>query len=117
MVAIVQNPSMHLLVVLVGRSSLASLVSGNLLLDPRPPLLPVELVLFSGQRLLLPLLSVLLGRLEDGVLSDGSVGRSVNLLDIVRSNVVGKVGRELLLESDISKVVDSCSPLVVFLLQ
>ena len=39
-------------------------------------------------------------RLEDRVFSDSSVGVSVDLLDVSRSNVIGEVGRELLLEPE-----------------
>lgn len=42
----------------------ASLVGGDLLLDPLAPLLPAQLVLLPGQTLLLPLFGVFLSRLE-----------------------------------------------------
>ena len=55
----------------------------------------VDLVL-EGLRL--PVLG-LLGGLEGRVLTNGSVGVGVDLLDVLGANAVGKVGRELLLEA------------------
>jgi hypothetical protein len=78
--------------------SLTGLVGGDLLLDPGLPLLVGEL----GGLVLLglgsPLGGVLLGGLELGVLSDGGVGGGEDLLDVLGTDTVGEVGRELLLE-------------------
>ena len=38
--------------------------------------------------------------LEGGILSDGSVGIRVDLLDVCRSDIICEVGRELLLEPE-----------------
>lgn len=56
------------------------------------------------ERLRFPVL--LLGRLESRVLTDSSVCVRVNFLNVFRANLIGKVGRELLLE-----------PLVIFLFE
>lgn len=81
------------------RVELAGLVSRNLLLHPFGPLSVAEL---SGPvlgRLGLPLCGILLGRLERRVLSDRGVGVGVDFLNVVGSDAVFEVGRELLLES------------------
>lgn len=49
------------------------------------------------ERLRFPVL--LLGRLESRVLTDSSVCVRVNFLNVFRANLIGKVGRELLLEA------------------
>jgi hypothetical protein len=99
-----QDPTLHLLVVLVLGDSVgtASLVGGNLLLDTVETLLLVELGLLELERSLFELLNVLFGRLERRVLTDSLVGRGVDLLNVVRTNVISEVGRELLLESVLS---------------
>lgn len=94
------NPSdaMRLLLVLLD-IELASLVGGNLGLDTLLLLLLGELESLVLERLGLPFGDVLLGGLEGRVFTDSLVGVGVDLLNVVRSNTVSKVGRELLLES------------------
>lgn len=94
------NPSdaMRLLLVLLD-IELASLVGGNLGLDTLLLLLLGELEGLVLERLRLPFGDVLLGGLEGRVFTDSLVGVGVDLLNVVRSNTVSKVGRELLLES------------------
>lgn len=91
-----------LLVVLVRCSvDLASLVSGNLLLDTGTALLAVELggVALLGLGLELGALLGGSGGFERGVLADGSVGARVELFNVLGTNLVGEVARELLLEA------------------
>lgn len=94
------NPSddMRLLLVLLD-IEFASLVGGNLGLDTLLLLLLGELESLVLERLGLPLGDVLLGGLEGRVFTDSLVGVGVDLLNVIRSNTVSKVGRELLLES------------------
>lgn len=94
------------LLLVVSSIDLAGLVGGDLVLDPLPSLLPVELVLLPRRRLLGPLGGVFLGWLELWVLSDGGVGARVHLLDVLGTNVVSEVGGELLLESEKSMISD-----------
>jgi hypothetical protein len=51
------------------------------------------------ERLCLPVLVALLGRLERRVLADCRVGVGVDLLHVLGADAVGKVSRELLLEA------------------
>lgn len=94
------NPSddMRLLLVLLD-IELASLVGGNLGLDTLLLLLLGELESLVLERLGLPLSDVLLGGLEGRVFTNSLIGVGVDLLNVIRSNTVSKVGRELLLES------------------
>lgn len=80
-------------------TELAGLVSGNLLVDSLSSLGSVELGSSELLGLDLPLGGVLLGGLEDGVLSDSGVSVSVDLLNVIGSNTVREVSGELLLES------------------
>lgn len=92
---------MHLLLLflLFLLSSLnASLESSNLLLDLGPALLESQSVCLILQTLGLPVLCLLSG-LEGGVFPDSSVRIGVNLLNILGTNAIRKVCRELLLES------------------
>ena len=76
-----------------------SLEGGDLLLDASAALLAGEGLRAELDGLGLPLGGVLLGGLELGVLADGLVSRGVDLLDVLRADLVSEVGRELLLEA------------------
>lgn len=75
------------------------LEGGDLLLDAGAALLAGEGLGAELDRLGLPLGNVLGGGLELGVLTDGLVSGRVDLLNVLRSDVVGEVGGELLLEA------------------
>jgi hypothetical protein len=89
----------NLLLVLV-LGSLTGLVGSDLLLDPGIPLLLGELGGPVLLRLGLPLGNVLLAGSELGVLSDGGVGVGEEFLNVLGTDTVSEVGRELLLEPE-----------------
>lgn len=90
----------YLLVILVIASSLVASLEG---LDLGSNVLQTLLVCEFWRLMFLGLgcpILCFLCRLEDGVFSDCGVGVSVDVLDVSRSNVIGEISRELLLEPE-----------------
>jgi hypothetical protein len=79
-----------------------SLEGLDLLLDTGFALLGSEAVCLVFQRLRLPVL--LFGGLERRILTNGSIGLPIDILDIIGTDTVGEVGGELLFKARVDKV-------------